>query len=77
MRLIAHVGADGRIRGVVATPEGKRSAMLMPAPGEQVCEIEGHDIKSETVDLADLSKLLEEHTVMVTAARGKLVRRKK
>jgi hypothetical protein len=77
MKLFAHVRTDGRIHGLVAIPEGKLSAMLLPAPGVQVCEIEDHGLKGNVVDLDKLSKLHAAHTVTVTPARGKLVRRKR
>ena len=77
MKLYAHVGLDGSIEGLVAVPEGKVSAGLMQSPELQVCEIQNHSIKGETVELDKLEKLLETNTVEVTPAKGKLVRRKK
>jgi hypothetical protein len=77
MKLQAHVGPNGKIVGLVASPEGKPSLMLTPSPGVQICEIEGHSIKGETVEVDQLVKLLETHTVAVTPIQGKFVRRKK
>ncbi|HVG07944.1 MAG TPA: hypothetical protein VNM67_09575 [Thermoanaerobaculia bacterium] len=77
MKLIAHINADGQIQGLVATPEGKRSSVLVPPAGVNVCEIEDHGLKGDTVDLDELAKLVETHTVHFTPARGKLVRRRK
>jgi len=77
MKLYAHVGLDGGIEGLVAAPEGKISAGLMPSPELQVCEIQNHGIKGDAVELDKLEKLLETNTVEVTRAKGKLVRRKK
>lgn len=77
MKLYAHIGLDGSIEGLVAVPEGQVSAGLMPSPGIQVCEIQNHDIKGDTVELDKLEKLLEKNTLEVTPAQGKLVRRKK
>jgi hypothetical protein len=77
MKLYAHVGLDGSIVGLVAAPEGERSAGLMPSPGLQVCEIQNHGIKGDTVELYQLEKLLKTNKVVVTPAQGKLVRRKK
>jgi hypothetical protein len=76
MKVFAHVRADGSIQGLVAVPDGKQSAMLTPAPGIQVCEVADHGIKGETVDLDQLGELLKKHTVMITPAQGKLLRRK-
>lgn len=77
MKLYAHIGLDGNIVGLVAAPEGEPSPMLTPSPGAQVCEIQGHGIKGDTVELDQLAKLLETHTVELTPTQGKLVRRKK
>lgn len=77
MKLYAHVGLNGSIEGLVVAPEGKISAGLMPGPGLQVCEIQNHGIKGDSLELDKLEKLLETNTVAVTPAQGKLVRRKK
>ena len=77
MKLYAHIALDGSIEALVAAPEGKGSAGLMPSPGLQVCEIQSHNIKRDILELDKLEKLLEENTVVVTPAQGKLVRRKK
>jgi len=77
MKLIAHVNADGEIRALIATPDEKRNMMLIASPGVQVCEIAGHGFKRKTLDLDELHKLLETHTVEITPARGKLVRSRK
>jgi hypothetical protein len=77
MKLYAHVRLDGSIGGLVVAPEGKVNAGLMPSPELQVCEIQSHSIKGETVELDKLEKLLETNTVEITPAKGKLVRRKK
>lgn len=76
MRLHAHVGLDGNVVGMVAAPEGEPSPMLTPSPGVQVREIQGYAVKGDTVDLDQLVKLLETHTVELTPSQGKLVRRK-
>ena len=75
MKVFAHVRPDGSIQGLVAIPEGERSAMLTPMPGVQVCEIVDDNIQGETVDFKQLHKLLETHTVVITPAQGRFVRR--
>jgi len=77
MKLHAHVGPDGNIAGLVASPEGGPAPMLTPSPGVQVCEIQGYATKGETVELDQLVKLLEKNTVVLTPTQGKLVRRKR
>jgi len=77
MKLYAHVGLNGSIEGLVVAPEGEVSAGLMLSPELQVCEIQNHDIKDETVELDKLEKLLATNTVEITPAKGKLIRRKK
>ena len=77
MKLYAHVGLNGTIHGLISVPEGQITAMLVPAPGVEVCEIQDHGIKGEAVELEKLEMLLKENTVSVTPAKGKLVRRKK
>lgn len=77
MRLYAHVGLNGDIQGLVAVPEGEHIAMLIPEPGIQVYEIQDHGIKGNTVEDGQLEKLLKSHTVDITPAKAKLVRRKK
>jgi hypothetical protein len=51
--------------------------MLTPSPGVQVCEIQGHGIKGDTVEVEQLMKLLETNTVALTPTQGRFVRRKK
>jgi hypothetical protein len=75
MKLFAHVGMDGQIRGLVAIQEGVTNAMLSPQPGTQVCEIEDHGLKDEAINPEMLGKLIEQNTVDFTSPRGKLVRR--
>jgi hypothetical protein len=77
MKVHAHVGLNGNLVGLVASPEGEPSPMLTPSPGVQVCEIQGHGIKGDTMELDQLVKLLEANTVTLTPTQGKLVRRKK
>lgn len=77
MRLFAHVALDGQISGLVSTHDGVTNAMLVPPPGTQVCEIENHGLKDEAVELDALSKLIEEHIVDLTPAKGQLKRQEK
>ena len=49
--------------------------MLTPSPGVQVSDIQGYEIKGDTVELDQLITLLETHTVVLTPTHGKLVGR--
>ena len=77
MKLIAHVNADGKIQGLIATPAGIEGPVLLAAPGIQVCEIHKHGLKGKKVNPEELNKLIQTHSVKVTPARGELVRRSK
>ena len=74
MKLMAHVGADGRIQGLVLTQDGGTVEMLVPKPEVQVCEIEDHGIEDDALESGALEKFIREHTVEVTGARGKLTK---
>jgi hypothetical protein len=73
MKLIAHVGEDGRIQGLIAMQDTGTVGMLIPKAGVQVCEVEDHGLKDD--GLESLEKFMREHTVEVTASRGKLTKR--
>lgn len=77
MKIFAHVRSDGSIESLVAFPEGDWNAMLMPSPGVQICEIVDHGIKGDTIEVEQLRQLQESHTIDITPATGKLVRKKK
>ena len=77
MRLYAHVGLSGELQRLVAVPEGEFNVMLTPGPGVRVYEVEGHGLKGGTAEIEQLEKLLKSHTVDVTSAKARLVRRKK
>jgi hypothetical protein len=49
--------------------------MLIPKAGVQVCEIEDHGLKDDALESGALEKFMREHTVEVTASRGKLTKR--
>jgi len=75
VKLIAHVGQDGRIKGLIAMQDTGTAGMLIPTAGVQVCEIEDHDLKDDALESGALEKFMREQTVDVTAARGKLTKR--
>jgi hypothetical protein len=77
MKVIAHVNVDGEIQGLIATPDEKLNLALTVPAGVQVCEIAEHGLEREAVDLEQLGKLLETHTVELPPVRGKLVRRRR
>jgi hypothetical protein len=76
MKLHAHVGLDGRLEALVASPEGKVSAGLIADPALQVCEIHNHGLKGDTIELEQLEEMLKTHAVKVTPAQGELIRGK-
>jgi hypothetical protein len=75
MRLFAHVTENGDIQGLVALEGGVTNAMLTPAPGTQVCEIDDHGFAGEAAGPEALSRFIEEHKVDLTQARGRFVPR--
>ena len=74
MKLYAHVARDGSIEGMIAGGEQRVAAGIVPGPGIEVCEIEGHGL--EELDCDGLESLLDTRTVARTPARGKLLPRK-
>jgi hypothetical protein len=77
MKLFAYINPDGSIEALVTAPDGEHFSALAPDPGVQVCEIQNHGLKGESVELDELRSFLESYTVAMTPASGKLVRRKK
>ena len=75
MRVTAHVGPDGSIRGLVIQPEGNVTAMMMPEPGDQIVELPEHGL-GETFDIEKVEALRNDYKVTVTPPRGDLIRRK-
>jgi len=75
MKLMAHVGEDGRIRGLIAMQDTGPVGMLIPKAGIQVCEIEDHGLKDDALESGALEKFMQENTTEVRAARGKLTKR--
>ncbi len=73
MRVFAHVAPDGHIRGLVAMPTGERTARLVTAEPNQVCELTDHGIASLGDDLQALRRMYETQTVTLTPVLGKLV----
>jgi hypothetical protein len=75
MKLMAHVGEDGRIQGLVVMQDTGTVGMLVPQAGIQVCEIEDHGLKDDALESGALEKFMREHSVEVSAARGKVTKR--
>ena len=75
MKVIAHVGTDGRIQGLITVPEGLRHLEMVAPPGLQVCELVDHGL-DDKANLDALIKLVERYTVTITRAQGKLIRKK-
>jgi hypothetical protein len=76
MKLVAHVRENGSIQGLIAIPEGKLAAGLLPKAGVQICEIKDHSLEGNKLDPDQLTLLFRQHTVAVDKAQGKLVRHK-
>jgi hypothetical protein len=70
---MAHVGEDGRIKGLIAMQDTGTVGMLIPKAGIQVCEVEDHGLKDDSLE--SLEEVMRKHTVEVTASPGKLTKR--
>lgn len=75
LRLTVHAAPNGLIRGIVAQPDGKISANLVPEAGTFVSELADHEIAQDT-DREQLFRLAEQYSVETVPARSKLVDRK-
>lgn len=76
MKIFAHVRLDGSIEALVALPDGDLTAMRVPSPGVQVCEIVDHGITGDVIEIEQLRKLRESYTIDIAPATGKLVPKK-
>ena len=74
MKLMAHIGADGHIQGLVVMQDTGAVGMMVPKPEVQVCEIEDPGLGADALESGALEKFIREHKVEVTGARGKLTK---
>lgn len=74
LRLTVHASPAGLIRGIVAQPEGKVTAHLVPTAGTMISELDEHGFTVDT-DREVLARLADRYEVDTVPARSRLVER--